>query len=149
MITHLPFTITHIYFIYLLLQFLKFWFCRMSESLFTDTLVVWTQNVMHTSGSFRLNNINICNDSSRSPWCWSQHLPQPHVHLHSLQNKHLNPEEEAQRFCVKFQSTLLLETESSNAKSSSCPFTFYLCCLPHQEYNYNVHLKNVMKIQWM
>ena len=69
--------------------------------------------------------------------------------LHSLQNKHLNPEEEAQRSCVKFQSTLLLDTESSNAKSSSCPFTFYLCCLPHQEYNYNVHSKIVMEIQWM
>ena len=25
----------------------------------------------------------------------SQHLPQPHVHLNSLQNKHLNREEEA------------------------------------------------------
>merc|ERR1712155_325686 len=27
----------------------------MSEVLFTDTLVVWTQNVMHTSGSCRFN----------------------------------------------------------------------------------------------
>ena len=91
----------------------------------------WQQNVLYLSRTL------------------SQHLPQPHVHLNSLQNKHLNPEEEAKPPCVKFQSTLLLETESSNAKSSSCPFTYYLCCLPHQEYNYNVHLKNVMKIQWI
>ena len=76
----------------------------MSESLFTDTLVVWMQNVMHTSGSFRINNINlqwqsfmlVKQNDDNNMYCTrhtvtSQHLPQPHVHLNSLQNKQLNP----------------------------------------------------------
>ena len=81
-----------------------------------------------------------------------------------LQNKHLNPEEEAKPPCVKFQSTLLLETESNPPRSRPTilpnlmmytnhllmlSIYHFLCCLPHQEYNYNVHSKIVMEIQWM
>ena len=106
----------------------------------------WQQNVLYLSRTL------------------SQHLPQPHVHLNSLQNKHLNPEEEAKPPCVKFQSTLLLETESNPPRSRPTilpnlmmytnhllmlSIYHFLCCLPHQEYNYNVHLKIVMEIQWM